>query len=346
MGLSDFLFGKAPQVAQIDKGANVQQANQAFGNTQMGLDQQQAFLQALQGQNGIQNQSNVYNQLALQAAGQGPNPAQAMLQNATGANVANQAALMAGQRGAGANAGLIARQAGMQGGAIQQQAAGQGALMQAQQQLGALGQMGNIAGQQVQNLGQSGQAYSQAANAQQGNVLNALGQQNAQMVASQNAVNEQNSKRGFANVLGGIASAIPGVGSLFGGGGGGSNSGGGVSSSAGSPSLGVDTSMGSPQYKLAQGGEIPENGPKSNVGRHLKGMTRMAAGGSIGATLKSGGGVPGQAKVKGDSLKNDTVAAKLSPGEIVIPRSVAQSKNAPEAAAKFVAAILAKKSKK
>lgn len=37
--------------------------------------------------------------------------------------------------------------------------------------------------------------------------------------------------------------------------------------------------------------------------------------------FRSGGHVPGKAKVKGDSPKNDTVDAKLSPGEIVIPRS-------------------------
>lgn len=38
---------------------------------------------------------------------------------------------------------------------------------------------------------------------------------------------------------------------------------------------------------------------------------------------KEGGEVPGKAKVKGDSPKNDTVTAKLSPGEVVIPRSAA-----------------------
>lgn len=52
--------------------------------------------------------------------------------------------------------------------------------------------------------------------------------------------------------------------------------------------------------------------------------------------------VPGKAKVKGDSKENDTVPAKLSPGEIIIPRSVAMSPNAPELAAKFVAAVKAK----
>jgi hypothetical protein len=37
--------------------------------------------------------------------------------------------------------------------------------------------------------------------------------------------------------------------------------------------------------------------------------------------FRKGGHVPGKAKVQGDSPKNDTVDAKLSPGEVVIPRS-------------------------
>lgn len=40
-----------------------------------------------------------------------------------------------------------------------------------------------------------------------------------------------------------------------------------------------------------------------------------------GMCMKHGGKVPGEAKVAGDSPKNDTVPAKLSPGEIVVPRS-------------------------
>lgn len=62
--------------------------------------------------------------------------------------------------------------------------------------------------------------------------------------------------------------------------------------------------------------------------------------------MQHGAMVPGQAKVKGDNQKNDIVDAKLSPGEIVIPRTVVNSKDAPEAAKRFVEAILAKKGKK
>lgn len=43
--------------------------------------------------------------------------------------------------------------------------------------------------------------------------------------------------------------------------------------------------------------------------------------------FRGGGKVPGKAKVKGDSPANDTVDAKLSPGEIVIPRSAAHDED-------------------
>lgn len=72
------------------------------------------------------------------ANGTGPNPAQAALNQSTGQNVANQAALMAGQRGAGTNVGLLARQAAQQGANTQQQAVGQAATLQANQQIAGL----------------------------------------------------------------------------------------------------------------------------------------------------------------------------------------------------------------
>jgi hypothetical protein len=49
--------------------------------------------------------------------------------------------------------------------------------------------------------------------------------------------------------------------------------------------------------------------------------------------------IPGKAKFKGDTRSNDTVPALLSPGEIVLPRSVAQAPDAPQKAMKFVDAI-------
>jgi hypothetical protein len=49
--------------------------------------------------------------------------------------------------------------------------------------------------------------------------------------------------------------------------------------------------------------------------------------------------IPGKARFKGDTRSNDTVPALLSPGEIVLPRSVAQAPDAPQKAMKFVDAI-------
>lgn len=53
----------------------------------------------------------------------------------------------------------------------------------------------------------------------------------------------------------------------------------------------------------------------------------------------TGGQVPGQASVPGDDYANDTVAARLSPGEIVLPRSVTDDPDAAEKAKLFVQAI-------
>lgn len=406
MGFIADLFSSSPEVqkANVQATATPEQLAQAQANTQNSMNQQNAFVNALQGQNGIQNQSNVYNQQQAIANGTGPNPAQAMLNQATGQNVANQAALMAGQRGTAGNAGMIARQAAMQGANAQQQAAGQGATMQANQSLAALGQMGNIAGQQVQNLGGANNAAAQTALGQQQNLIggaNATNQANVQNTENYNKAAqggyESNSKKG-GGMLGGILNAAGSVATMM------SDekakknvkSGDGAvkqlldsaepkeyeykdkaAHGAGkhvSPmaqdleksEIGKSMVMDTPQGKVVDYGkgfgallaaqsllnkrlealeksgqaspegmiaeeadEAPKDhkGPKSKLGQHY------AQGGHV---------VPGKAKVAGDSFKNDIVDAKLSPGEIVIPRSIANSKNAPAEAAKFVAACLAR----
>lgn len=183
------------------------QATGAYIKADAGLDQQMELYKALQAQGGIANQSNVFNQqqglanqLQAQSMGQGPNVAQNMLDQATGQNVANQAALMASQRGAGANVGLLARQAAIAGGNIEQQAAGQGAIMRAQQQVAAqqaLGgqqaQMANMANQQVGQQAAALQGYNQAAQGLQGNLLNSIGGVNNANVGMQSNMNSANS---------------------------------------------------------------------------------------------------------------------------------------------------------
>lgn len=54
-------------------------------------------------------------------------------------------------------------------------------------------------------------------------------------------------------------------------------------------------------------------------------------GGKIPGDYRQGGKVPGKPIVKGDDPKNDIVPARLSPGEVVLPRSIAMKlKNAPD----------------
>src|ERR1700678_3799118 len=133
-----------------------------------------------QQQGNISQEQALTNQLIAQGNGQGPNPAQAQLAQNTGANIASQAALMAGQRGAGANAGLIARQAGQQGASTQQNAVGQAATLQAQQELasqqGAAALQGQI-GNQITN-------EQTAANQLAGTAIGANNTQNANLISN------------------------------------------------------------------------------------------------------------------------------------------------------------------
>lgn len=307
------------------------QVSTAYDQTQSGIAQQQAFLNALSAQNGIGNQASVFaqqqqlaNQLQGVANGTGPNPALAQLNNTTGANVANQAALMAGQRGSGANPGLMARLAAQYGGNLQQQAVGQGAALQAQQQLAGMnalqGQQANMAGVAGQQVGQQASAlgnYNQFAQGQQNNLLNAVAQGNNAAVAMQSNINNANAGIAQGNQkfqTGLLGGAINGASSAMG------MAGGAAAPAGGAPAAAA----------MAQGGEVPQS-------YHHK----FFNGGE--ADLKEGGHVPGDGKVAGDSYANDTVPAMLSPHEIVIPRHITMGENAPQRAAEFVAQILAKK---
>jgi hypothetical protein len=200
------LFGGAPNGANFQANTGNAATDQAQLQAQQGIGQQQQLQQQLAAQNGIGNQSSVFNQLQGVANGQGPNPAAAMLNQQTGQNVANQAALMAGQRGAGANVGLEARQAAQQGANTQQQAVGQGATMQANQSLGALNQLGGIAGQQV---GQQQAATTGLNQAVQGNQNALIGQ-----IAGQNTANQAmaaTNANNTAKAIGGLASGVAGA---------------------------------------------------------------------------------------------------------------------------------------
>lgn len=308
----------SPQNSEIVSAKDVRQ----FQNqTQTGLDQQRNLYNQLNQQNGAQNQSDVFaqqqqlaQQLQQQAQGQGPNPALAQLQAATGQNTANQAALMAGQRGVGQNAGLIARQAAQQGATNQQNMNGQAATMQAQQQLAAqqaLAQqqasMQGVAQNQVGNQINQGNAFTQNALGATTGFLNAATglQSNAN---NNNAMIAGGNQRAQAGLLSG---ALGGIGSALG---------------------------------LADGGQVPMTGDISG-GAGGSALSQFLSSQQQPMMASSGGHVPGKASAKGDSPSNDTVPTMLSPGEIVVPRSIVNGPNASQKAAKFVNAILAKNGK-
>lgn len=300
--------------APIVEAATKQQADEQYQNVQDALQRQKSFLEAVQAQNGLQNQTNTFNQLQGVANGTGPNPAQAMLNNATGANVANQAALMAGQRGSAANAGLMARQAAQQGANIQQNAAGQGAALQANQSLGALNQMGGLSTAQANQQAQATGALTNATQGEQGNILNAINGLNTNNVAMQGNMNATNAgvsgvaagQQGnmASNIMGGIGSAFQMIpeaaskgadflGNLF-------SSGGGDAASAGGGAMGnigsgmsaaiaeggfVDEAPKIPvpgvtQSGVTQTGQASVTGPQSSFGNFLNNQDPQIAPGS------------------------------------------------------------------
>lgn len=251
---------------------------------QAALAQQEQFAQALAAQGGVNKLGDVYGALGQVGMGPAPDIAGAQLAQATGQNVANQAALMAGQRGAAANPALMARQAAMQGGALQQQAAGQAQALRLQQEeqqqrlrLAGLQGQANIAG----NLASAqGNMLGNITSARQGSRDAALRDRAATMGVSQQAsAAKQQTLGGMAS---GLASAIPGL------------------------------------AAMNQGGRVPA--PPTR----LPSLSEYLAQSPAPQGFAYGKKVPGRAKVKGDNPKNDYVPALLSPGEIVVPRSKAK----------------------
>lgn len=164
---------------------------------------------------GIQGQQQALaNQLQQQANGQGPNVAQNQLNQSTAQNIANQGAMMAGQRGGSQNVGLLARQSGQQGAATQQQAIGQSATLRAQQQLAAqqgLAQQQGLMGQQnIQEQGTNNQLFGGSAGAQ--NAQNANNVSNYNMMQGINSGIAQNNANAVnkttSGLMGGAATAI------------------------------------------------------------------------------------------------------------------------------------------
>jgi hypothetical protein len=398
--------------------------DEATAEAQAAKTYQEQFVQALGGQNGIGNQSSVFNQLQGVANGTGPNVGQAQLNQATNQNIQQANALISSQKGI--NPALAARLAGQQAAQANQQAAGQSATMQAQSQLNALGQLGGIAGQQVSQQQGALNSLNTSAQNLQANALGANQAANqinsgvAQSNANQNAALAGGVIKGAAAAAGGMAeggmvpevpsnmsgpssrlgkffygagSAIPsdsagqqmgeGMGSIFG-----TLAKRGVEAlqdnspqadaamrqaynnsallsgqsnvnqpklnvlpqQQAGPSLGANMQLPgaqmpsnifgvSPAPAMSKGGKVPAKLSPGEIYLPPQKAEKVAKGETD--PIKAGKKVPGKAKVKGDSYSNDTVAAMLEAGGVVVPRSVLDSKDPHKAAADFVAAVMA-----
>lgn len=94
---------------------------------------------------------------------------------------------------------------------------------------------------------------------------------------------------------------------------------------------GVASALGDFNFAPKQSGTP---GSDAGYGRHTTRINPNAKEGDYAAlnqggqvhNFKQGGHVPGVANVPGDSIQNDTVPAMLSPGEIVVPRTLSESK--------------------
>lgn len=347
-----------PQAANVTNPVTQGQITDAYGNVQDAMGSQKALLAALQAQNGLGNQSQVYNQLQGVAAGTGPNPAQAMLNQATGQNVANQAALMAGQRGASSNAGLIARQAAGQGAMTQQQAVGQAAALQAQQSLNAINSAGGIANTQASNqIGQTN-ANTQAQQAEQAALINAQTAYNNGQIQMQGNINQANAglantmMQGQQGLIGGLMNAAGGSAAA------GKAQGGLITMADGGDVSAFDPS--GPQSKFAQflnsgvssGGpsgiaDISMNTPNAGADKMKQGLGSLGKGSGSGApisnapnALAGGPADAGSAEMIPLVARGGLVPAMLSPGEKYLKpeeaKAVAEGKATPDRVGKLV----------
>lgn len=352
-----------------DKGTNfqaqqaplsLQNTGQLTGDYRQGLSDYQRGLSDYRGT--LSNQGDLAGQLRAQNAGQGPNPAAAMLNQATQQNIQNAAGMAASQKGL--NPALAARMAGQNAASANQQAAGQAATMRANQILANQQQLqglyGTMAGESL-NQGQMGLGQSQMAQ-------NAIAAQNNALVGQQSNINNANASIAginaqgqhqlFSNVLQGAGSAamlaeggkvpepthyVPHY-----------ADGGEVSDKPKSKAGAFFASMGKPQQSSANWGQTFGKGLASLFGgkqsapedAELSSGAAMA--GAMGAnpmiqnmmtTSYLAGKQPSEPEISDSSnpafafKKGGKVPAMLSPGEIYLPpakaKAVAQGKESP-----------------
>ena len=253
-------------------------------------------------------QDSFLDSLTARAEGRTPSLAEMQLQSSLAQNQANAAGFMASQRGM--NPALAARNVLGQQAGMAQQTAGQGAMLRAQEQLAA-----------EQALGQALQGFR----GQDQNMfgMSSQGQQGQNQLSAQMGNADRDARLRLAELQSADAARREEAAarrreenrSILGG---------------GLDSLGK---------LFSASGAMGGGGGASDVPAMNAPVSAPYSG------MADGGEVPGRAEVKGDSPKNDKVLALLSPGEVVVPRSVVDDDDPGEAAKAFVEACRAKKGK-
>lgn len=227
----------------------------------------------------------------------GPSLAELQMHRATDANAQGAAGAIASQRGM--NPAMAQRLVLNQRAQMGQQEAGQTAALRAQEQLQAQNQLGGLlAQQQGQNTGLMNMGIG--ANQAQNNM------------AFQNLWAQQGMDQSTAATNAGLVSAAQAQKMGLAG----------YAAQAGASAVG-----GALQGAGALGAQYMNNGAAagSMTQPYVTEATQAYPGGGeimMSTGMSDGGLVLGRPNVPGDSPRNDTVPARLSPGEVVIPRSI------------------------
>jgi hypothetical protein len=278
--------------------------------------------------------------LQTRAAGQGPSVAEQQMH--AGADMASQNAMGMAAAQRGINPAMAARMAAQSQAQISQSTNRDAGMMRAQEQMG---------GQQM--LGQALQSQRQARMNQQ-----ALGVEQQTGMNHTNQMSFDSSQKRRGDLIGGLGGGAMAAAMSKGGIVQGFADGGVVDQSSFAESL---QRMKSANDQMGiQDKDSSETKEGKAAGYGLTKLFSGGGGGGAGAVGAGGGAtagagvshgammmmaakgamVPGQAQVQGDSKKNDTVPAVLSPGEMVIPRTVVAG--GPDAVKRFAQALMKK----
>lgn len=322
MGLFDPDWSEDPSSPEYQKRLKSLQAKGPASETAF-KGAEQATFGALAGSGQVgQEQAALGEALRAQAEGRTPSLAQMQFARALEQSQAAAASQLASARGlspAQAQRMLMTRQA-----AAQQQAAGQSGMLRLQEQQAAQAALGNLLGQRRQQELLGGQLAAGLYGTAGGLGMEQARMQQQAALALQQQANLEAQRN--AQLVGSLVGAAGTLGTAY--------LTGGASAAAPAIAGAMSSPMGAQGMSAATG--MAPSAPTLGVSSQL---TNPFAPRARGGAME----VPGKAKFKGDTRSNDTVPALLSPGEIVLPRSVAQDEEAPEKAKKFVEAIKTKK---